>query len=93
MDPYIFGMRNGVHIMDLTATQQKLAEACAAARALIAQGKIILFVGTKPAAEQIVRQQAERVSMPYVSGRWLGGTITNFAVIGKLIQKYRGLVR
>ncbi|MDO8425820.1 MAG: 30S ribosomal protein S2 [bacterium] len=93
MDPYIFAMRNGVHILDLEQTQRKLVEACDAARALSKEGKIILFVGTKDSAKVIVREQAMRVHMPYVIGRWLGGTMTNYAIIGKVIQKYRGLVR
>ena len=93
MDPYLFGVRNGVHVIDLEQTRAKFASACDAARQLAADGKVILFVGTKDAAKQIVREHAERTGMPYVVGRWLGGTLTNFAVIGKLIQKYRSLVR
>lgn len=93
MDPYLFGARNGVHIIDLELTQAKLTEACAAVRALAKEGKVILFVGTKDGAKDIVREAAVRVGMPYVIGRWLGGTITNFAVISKLIQKYRALLR
>lgn len=93
MDPYLFGVRNGVHIVDLDQTVVRLRTACDAARTLAKDGKVILFVGTKDAAKQIVRDAAVRVGMPYVVGRWLGGTITNYPVIAKLIQKYRSLVR
>ncbi|MDO8621839.1 MAG: 30S ribosomal protein S2 [bacterium] len=93
MDPYVFGVRNGVHVIDLEKTREKLAEACAAAQALARQGKTFLFVGTKDQAMPIIREAAERVGMPYVVGRWLGGTITNFSIIGKVIQKYRSLIR
>lgn len=93
MTPYIFTMRNNVHIVDLEQTVARMDVACAAVRALVGEGKTILFVGTKDAAKEIVREQAVRVNMPYVVGRWLGGTITNFVVIGKLIQKYRSLLR
>ena len=93
MDPYLFGVRNGVHVVDLEKTREKLAEACAAAQALAKQGKTFLFVGTKDQAMPIIREAAARVGMPYVVGRWLGGTITNFSIIGKVIQKYRSLIR
>lgn len=93
MDPYLFGVRNGVHVVDLEKTQQLLGQACDAVREFAQQGKSVLFVGTKDAAKQIIRESAERVGMPYVVGRWLGGTLTNFAIISKLIQKYRSLVR
>ncbi|MBI4433649.1 30S ribosomal protein S2 [Candidatus Uhrbacteria bacterium] len=93
MQPYLFGSRNDVSIINLDETRTKLAAACDAARTLTAEGKIILFVGTKDQAQRIMRAAAERVGMPHVTGRWLGGTITNYAIIGKLIQKYRGLCR
>ncbi len=93
MDPYVFGVRNGVHVIDLEQTRTMLAAACDVAKQLSAEGKIILFVGTKDQAKAIIQQSATRVGMPYVVGRWLGGSLTNFTVIGKLIQKYRSLVR
>ncbi len=93
MDPYLFGVRNTVHVIDLERTREKLQVACDAVKALAKEGKTILFVGTKDQAKPIIREAAERTGMPYVVGRWLGGTITNFAVISKLIQKYRSLVR
>jgi small subunit ribosomal protein S2 len=93
MDPYLFGVRNTVHVIDLERTREKLQGACDAVKALAKEGKTILFVGTKDQAKPIIREAAMRVGMPYVVGRWLGGTITNFAVISKVIQKYRSLVR
>lgn len=93
MDPFLFGVRNTVHVIDLERTREKLQVACDAAKALAKDGKTILFVGTKDQATPIIRESAARVGMPYVVGHWLGGTITNFAVISKLIQKYRSLTR
>ncbi|MBI2483392.1 30S ribosomal protein S2 [Candidatus Uhrbacteria bacterium] len=93
MQPYLFGSRNDISIINLEETRTKLAAACDAVRALAAEGKTILFVGTKDQARSMVQSAADRVGMPHVTGRWLGGTITNFAIIGKLIQKYRGLCR
>ncbi|MBI4434570.1 30S ribosomal protein S2 [Candidatus Uhrbacteria bacterium] len=93
MDPYLFGVRNTVHVIDLEKTREKLQVACDAAKALGRDGKTILFVGTKDQAKPLIREAAMRVGMPYVIGRWLGGTITNFPVISKVIQKYRSLTR
>jgi small subunit ribosomal protein S2 len=93
MAPYLFGIRKTVHIIDLEKTREQLEKACAAATAFAKEGKVILFVGTKDSAKQIVREAAERAGMPCVVGRWLGGTITNFEEIAKLIEKYRTLVR
>ncbi|MBI4142873.1 30S ribosomal protein S2 [Candidatus Uhrbacteria bacterium] len=93
MDPYLFGVRNGVHVVNLEETRKQIEIACAALRDLTKQGKTILFVGTKDAAKPIIREHAARVGMPYVTERWLGGTLTNFAVIGQMIQKYRALLR
>lgn len=93
MDPYLFGVRNTVHVIDLEQTRAKLQVACDAAKALAKEGKVILLVGTKDQAKPIIRQAAERLGTPYVVGHWLGGTITNFSIISKVIQKYRSLVR
>ncbi len=93
MDPYIFGARNGVHVIDLEQTRTKLQVACDAVQQLAKNGKIILLVGTKDQARGIIRESAERVTMPYVVGRWLGGTLTNFSIIRLMIQKYRSLIR
>lgn len=93
MDQYLFGVRNGVNVVDLEKTQQFLGQACDAVRELAKQGKVVLFVGTKDQAKTIVRDAAMSVGMPYVTERWLGGTLTNFLVINRVIQKYRGLIR
>lgn len=93
MDPFLFGVRNGVHVIDLEQTRTQLATACDALRALAKEGKTILLIGTKDQARTLVRAAAERVGMPYVVNRWLGGTLTNFPIIRQMIQKYRTLIR
>jgi small subunit ribosomal protein S2 len=87
MAPYIFMERNGIHIVDLNKTQRKLEEACNAAHSLAASGKKIMYVATKKQAKDIVTEQAKRVNMPYVTQRWLGGMLTNFATVRKSIKK------
>ncbi len=87
MKPYIFMERNGIHIIDLRQTQQLLEEACDAMAALAAEGKKILFVGTKKQARDIIRQQAERAGVHYVTDRWLGGMLTNFSTIRKSVRR------
>jgi small subunit ribosomal protein S2 len=87
MDKYIFGQRHNVHILDLEKTQQQLEEALPYVRDLAAAGKTILFVGTKKQARDIIKTAAQSVDMPYVTERWLGGTITNFSVIRSLVDK------
>lgn len=87
MKPYIFMERNGIHIIDLRQTQQLLDEACEAIADLAAQGKKILFVGTKKQARDIIRQQAERAGVYYVTERWLGGMLTNFTTIRKSVRR------
>lgn len=88
MEPYIFGERNGVHVIDLEKTRAKLEEVLAAVKKMAAEGKIILFISTKPQAREIVKQAAIDCGMPYLVERWLGGLITNFGEIKKLIQRY-----
>ena len=88
MEPYIFTERSGVHIINLELTRKKLEEALEAARRMAAEGKTIVFVGTKKQAQDIVRQYAEQCGMPYANERWIGGLITNFGEIHKLIKKY-----
>lgn len=87
--PYIFGERQGIHVINLEATQEKLAEACEFAKKLAMEGKSILFLGTKQQAQAIVKQEAERCGMPYDIEGWVGGLITNFEEIGKLLERYR----
>lgn len=78
MDDYVFGIRNGISIIDLSKTKSKLSEATDFAKKTSANGGTVLFVGTKRQASKIVEAAAKRCDMPYVSERWLGGTFTNF---------------
>ncbi len=87
MSPYIFMEKNGIHIIDLNKTQKKLDEACNAAYNLASSGKKILYVATKKQAKDIVTENAKRVDMPFVTERWLGGMLTNFATVRKSIKK------
>jgi small subunit ribosomal protein S2 len=81
MKPYIFGARNGINVFDLTITLRQLAKACAFLQDTVATGGEVLFVGTKRQAQELVRENAERVNMPYMCHRWLGGTLTNNRVV------------
>jgi small subunit ribosomal protein S2 len=81
MKSYIFTQRNGIHIIDLEQTVTMLDRACTYVRDLVSNGQSILFVGTKKQAQEIVEEEAKRCSMYYVSQRWLGGMLTNFATI------------
>ncbi len=91
MEPYIFTARNNVHIIDLEKTAQKLAEALKFLRQVKEKNGTILFVGTKVAAKEITKQTAKDCRMPYVSERWLGGTLTNFKIISQRLEYFRGL--
>lgn len=81
MKQFIFTQRNGIHIIDLQQTMSRLEEAYKVTRDAVAEGGTILFVGTKKQAQETVQQEAVRCGMPYVSNRWLGGTLTNFRTI------------
>ena len=87
MAPFIFMERNGIHIIDLNKTLLQLQEATHALKAIASAGKRILFVATKKQAKGVVEQEAKRLGMPYITERWLGGTLTNFATIRKLLKK------
>jgi len=91
MKPYIFGARNGIHIIDLQQTVVMLREVCRFVRDLAAQGGQFLFVGTKKQAQEVVREEAERCGMFYVSNRWPGGMLTNFHTIRKSIDRLKKL--
>ena len=91
MKPYIFGARNGIHIIDLQQTVVMLREVCRFVRDLAAQGGQFLFVGTKKQAQEVVREEAERCGMFYVSNRWPGGMLTNFHTIRKSIERLKKL--
>jgi small subunit ribosomal protein S2 len=86
MRPFIFTERNGIHIIDLQQTMGKLEEGYNAARDFVAQGGMLLFVGTKRQAQETIVQEALRCGMPYVNQRWLGGTMTNFRTIRSRID-------
>jgi len=87
MEPYIFGERNKIHIINLEQTLPLLKDACNFAGRLAGNGGKILFVGTKRAARDSVETEAQRCGMPYVSQRWLGGTLTNFKTIKASIKR------
>jgi small subunit ribosomal protein S2 len=87
MRPYIFTARNGIHIIDLQQTQRKLDEACDYVRNLVAGGQKILFVGTKKQAQDIIEEVCSRTGQPYVIHRWMGGMLTNFAVIQRRLRR------
>ncbi len=91
MAPYIFMERNGIHIIDLNKTHRMLDEAARAAKQLSISGRKILFVATKKQAKEIVEMEARRVNMPYVTERWLGGMLTNFATVRKSIKRMKNI--
>lgn len=89
MKPYIFGARNGIHIIDLQQTVGMLRDVCSFVRDLAAQGGQLLFVGTKKQAQEVVREEAERCGMYFVNNRWPGGMLTNFQTIRKSIERLK----
>ena len=91
MEPYIFAARNDIHIIDLQQTVQALEEAYEVVRATVTSGGSVLFVGTKRQAQEIIKTNAEKVGMPYVIGRWLGGTLTNWQTIRERIHELERL--
>jgi small subunit ribosomal protein S2 len=93
MRPFIFTERNGIHIIDLQQTVRRLDEAMSFVRQQAADGKTMLFVGTKKQAQDTIAEEATRASMPYVNQRWMGGTLTNFATILTRIRRMEDLER
>jgi len=91
MLPYIFAEKKGIHIIDLNKTTEHLQEAAAAMKQIARSGKKILFVGTKKQAKDIVTECAQRVQMPYVTERWLGGMLTNFNTVRKSVKKMQSI--
>ena len=91
MKPYIYGEKNGIHIIDLQRTARNLIEACRFVSGSVARGQTVLFVGTKRAAREIVAEQSVRSGMYFVNNRWLGGTLTNFQTVKKSIDRLNGL--
>ena len=93
MRPYIYGQKNGVHIIDLQATARGLLEACRFASNVVSQGKYVLFVGTKRSAQEIVAEEAGRSGQFFMNNRWLGGTLTNFQTVKKSLDRLTALER
>ncbi len=91
MGPYIFMEKKGIHIIDLNKTKTALEKAGDAMRSIARSGRQILFVATKKQAKEIIINNAKRANMPYVTERWLGGMLTNFATIRKSINKMRSI--
>jgi len=91
MLPYIFAEKKGIHIIDLNKTIDGLNEAAHALKQIAKSGKKILFVATKKQAKEIVTECAQRVNMPYVTDRWLGGMLTNFGTIRKSVKKMQSI--
>ena len=91
MSPYIYGARNKIHIINLEATVPALDAALNEVQSLASKRHKILFVGTKRAASKVVREQAERVGMPFIDQRWLGGTLTNYKTIRQSIRRLTDL--
>lgn len=85
--PYVFMEKNGIHIIDLNKTLVCLDDACNALAKIVRAGRKVMFVATKRQAQEIVAEEAKRLRMPYVTERWLGGMLTNFATVRKSLKK------
>lgn len=93
MKSFIFTARNGIYVLDLKKTLECLRVACLKAKEVVAKGGSILMVGTKKQAKEVVRQEAQRCGIYYVTERWLGGTLTNFTTIRRNIRRLRDIER
>jgi small subunit ribosomal protein S2 len=91
MLPYIFAEKKGIHIIDLNKTVECLQETAAAMKQIARSGKKILFVGTKKQAKDIVKESAQKINMPFVTERWLGGMLTNFNTVRKSVKKMQSI--
>lgn len=91
MKEYVYGIRNGIYIIDITKTMQQLADACNYLQTVVYDGGDIIFVGTKRQAQEIIKEAAVNCGMYYVSDRWLGGILTNNSTIRKSISKMRAI--
>ncbi len=91
MAPYIYGEKNGIHIIDLNKTIDCLEESAQALKNIAKSGRKILFVATKKQAKDIVSEAAQKCSMPFVTERWLGGMLTNFTTIRKSVKKMQSI--
>jgi small subunit ribosomal protein S2 len=91
MKPYIYGSKNGIHIVDLQSTARGLIDGCRFAESVVSSGKQVLFVGTKRSAHEIVAEEATRGNMFYMNNRWLGGTLTNVQTVKKSLDRLNAL--
>ena len=91
MEPYIYGSRNGIHIIDLTQTVPMLDQALNVVRETVAKGGSILFVGTKRQASSPIAEAAEKCAQYYMNHRWLGGTLTNWKTVSQSIQRLKSI--
>lgn len=92
MKQYIFSSKNGIYIIDLKKAQEKFTEALEFMAKTVSEGKSILFVGTKNQVSEPLKKMALEVGQPYIVGKWLGGYLTNFAIVKKSVKKYLDLV-
>lgn len=93
MEPYIYTTRDGVHVFDLTITARQLDEACEMIKKAVAEGKTVVFVGTKRQAKAIIREEATKVGAYFVAERWLGGTLTNWEEISKRLRRLEKMTK
>jgi len=93
MKPFIFGEKSGIYIIDLEKTEKLLNDARSFLAEVAAQGKPVLFLGTKRQAQEVIEEEAKRSGAFYVNHRWLGGLLTNFATIKKSIRRYKEIVQ
>lgn len=91
MEPFLFGKRGGIHIIDLAKTLSKLAEAVAAVEKAASSGKAVLFVGVKPLVRAVVTAEAMRSGSPFMVNRWIGGTLTNWPAVNGMIKRMKQL--
>jgi small subunit ribosomal protein S2 len=91
MKQYIFGERNGIYIIDLQKTHRLLQDALQFVQDMAAQGKNVLFIGTKRQAQEAISEEAKRCGMPFVTERWLGGLLTNFVTVRRSLERLREL--
>lgn len=92
MKPYIFEARKGIHIINLEKTREQLEQALMFLAGAVAEGKTVLLVGTKSQVKDQLKEMAKEIGLPYVSERWLGGTLTNFGIIRNSIKMYQDLL-
>jgi small subunit ribosomal protein S2 len=92
MKKFIFGEKNGIYVIDLEKTAEQLVKACNFLRSTASEGGPILFVGTKPQAQEIIKNEARRAGMYFVSHRWLGGMLTNYQTVRNNVRRYKQLI-